>query len=70
MKYSYEILKGKYPLRIIELPSDGTGYIHYMDDLKVKEFFEGVVGIAGQKTTDSFQRTRKWVEENYPECLL
>jgi hypothetical protein len=70
MKYNYEILKEKNPLRIRELPSDGTGYIHYMDDLKVKEFFEGVTGIAGQKTKDSFQRTRKWVEENYPEYLL
>ena len=70
MKYNYEILKEKHPLRIRELPNEGTGYIHYMDDLKVKEFFEGVAGLAGQKTTDSFIRTRKWVEENHPELLL
>lgn len=69
MNYTYQILN-KEPLTIRELPNEGPGYIHYVEELKVKEFFEAACGLSGQKTTDSFLRTRKWLEEYHPELLL
>jgi hypothetical protein len=61
MKYIYELII-QHPVRIRELPSNqGQGYIHYLEDLKINDFL---------KNNPSLVRTRKWMEDNYPELLL
>jgi hypothetical protein len=70
MNYKYELIK-EHPIRIRELPlprgQGYLGYLHHLQELKTNDFFESIIS---NNIFDSLVRTKKWVEENYPELML
>lgn len=77
MKHEFVIMNSDV-MMIKDLPSIGTGYIHYVSDLKTNDFLEKTTNLITDKTMEismrrkliSFLRSRRWLENNYPELLL
>ncbi len=77
MKHEFTIMNSDV-MMIKDLPPIGTGYIHYVSDLKTNDFLEKTTNLITDKTMEmsmrrkliSFLRSRRWLENNYPELLL
>ena len=77
MKHEFMIMNSDV-MMIRDLPPIGTGYIHYVSDLKINDFLEKTINSITDKTMEtsmrrklvSFLRSRRWLENNYPELLL
>ena len=77
MKHEFTIMNSDV-MMIKDLPPIGTGYIHYVSDLKTNDFLEKTINLITDKTMEmsmrrkliSFLRSRRWLENNYPELLL
>ena len=77
MKHEFMIMNSDV-MMIKDLPPIGTGYIHYVSDLKTNDFLEKTANLITDKTMEismrrkliSFLRSRRWLENNYPELLL
>lgn len=77
MKHEFTIMNSDV-MMIRDLPPIGTGYIHYVSDLKTNDFIEKTINSITDKTMEmsmrrkliSFLRSRRWLENNYPELLL
>jgi len=77
MKHEFMIMNSDV-MMIKDLPPIGTGYIHYVSDLKTNDFLEKTTNLITDKTMEmsmrrkliSFLRSRRWLENNYPELLL
>jgi hypothetical protein len=71
MKYSYEFKNSDYSqdtseIMIMEFLNDEFQESWYLDFLKINHKNDFIV----LHLRNSFERTRKWVQQNHPELLL